>query len=457
MSAMYNNSKPKFLDQLVANGKLTADGRDWLTLALDPFHDQNHQAAGYPDADGSQTLVSCYQYQLDLTCPAGVAGNWDAHVYTMPITTPALYVLGNELATWTSAFESAGPLVTPLGPLCIAAVPSGVALSPIAPIPANSYYQCLPYSGTQDLSAGVTRVIGLAYEVTNTTAEMYKQGSVTTYRMPQFSSKVGDTLVHTSPAARIANLATSRWRKPPTTVAEANLLKGTRTWDAAAGVYATAVQNCVSNPLSMVHGSAVIFEPAATTGSVNDIYISPYQTFGVAAPPAVSACAPYVTQTIPFDTTGSMFTGLSPNTTLTVKLKVYIERAPTFAEANLAVLATPSAGLDNIALELYSHAISQLPVAVTVGENGLGDWFRGVVRVLRDVAGGATSLLGPIVPGAQQVGTAAQTILGRMDSWMNKPRAAPSISNQSKPRPKMASQNKKKKTKLPPKSSKTRK
>ena len=48
-----------FLTSLVDHHQITEDGKEWLTLALDPFHDYNKQVAGYPDADASHTVVSC--------------------------------------------------------------------------------------------------------------------------------------------------------------------------------------------------------------------------------------------------------------------------------------------------------------------------------------------------------------------------------------------------------------
>lgn len=434
---MYQNSKPKYLDQLVANQKLTPDGRDWLVLALDPFHDLSHQAAGYPDSDGSQTLVSCYQYQVDITRPAGVAGNWDAHIFTMPVSNSQQFTTATESGNWTSLVDK--PATTAIGPLTIVTVPQG---DPIFPHTTGST-TALPAIGVNDLISGVTRIIGLGYEVTNTTAEVLKQGAVTSYRMPQYNSPAGSSLVWNIGETNFGVMPTRRLRAPPSTVAQANLLKGTRTWDASSGVYATAVLNNVVNPMEMCHNTMLLFEPTAFTGAVGDVYHSPYVAAISAPGPSVSPWVPEVTQAVPYDTTGSIFTGLSNETTLTVKLKVYVERAPTMAEAQLAVLATPSAGYDVTALELYSHAISQLPVAVTVSENGLGDWFRGVVRVIRDVAGPIGTIAGAIVPGATLVGHAAQQIAGKMDNWITK-REAPSVSSSIQPRAKNSTKEKKK-------------
>lgn len=425
---MYQNNRPKYLDQLVANQKLTPDGRDWLTLALDPFHDFSHQAAGYPDADGSQTIVSCYQYQYDLRCPAGIEGNWDAHIFTLPLSSSQEFTTATESANWTNLTET--PVTLALGPLTIVAVPQGDGVF-------GNVGTCtpLPAVGVSDLISGVTRIIGLGYEVTNTTAEVLKQGAVTSYRMPQYQSASGTVRVTSVGGDYLGTMTCQRLRLPPENVAQANLLKGTRTWDASAGVYATGVLNSVANPMQLAHNTMLILESAAYPGQTSTVRHSPFDSSISPAAPASGPWVPLVTQSVPYDTTGSIFTGLSNETTLTIKLKVYVERAPTTAEPSLAVLATPSAGYDVTALELYSHAISQLPVAVTVGENGMGDWFRSVVRVLRDVAGPVGSAVGTIVPGAALVGNAVTRVAGKMDQWLTKNRPSASVSNSIAQRP----------------------
>jgi len=122
----------------------------------------------------------------------------------------------------------------------------------------------------------------------------------------------------------------------------------------------------------------------------------------------MSAYVPNAQQFTPFDTTGAYFTGLSNATILTIKVKIYVERAPTFSEANLAVLASPSAGYDVNALTLYARCVSELPVAVKVGDNASGDWWRSALSVLSKVAGPVGMALNTIMPGAGGIGLAIQ-------------------------------------------------
>lgn len=399
-------SRNTVIERLTAAHTLTQEGADWLKLALDPFHDFNHQIAGYPDTDGSQTVVSCYTYGYELSAPAGVPGNWDAHIFSMPIASSSATTAVTGSAAWSNYTAAGVPVAGTLGPLNIYSGAAGNNLQPLPLAAATNAYASLPAALSYDISGGITRVLGVGFEVTNTTATINKQGSVTVYRMPQNTAE-GLATVNNG-AGIIATAQIRRMRLPPTTIAQANLLKGTRTWDAAAGVYAVPVQHNMSNPLMMINSQMGLVQQNANPGVATNAYITPWATVGAAAAPNVSGVEIAAQQFIPFDTTGAYFTGLSNATILTIRLKIYVERAPTFDEAALAVLASPSAGYDSTALSLYARCISELPVAVKVGDNATGDWWRSALSVLSKVAGPVGMALNTVMPGAGGIGMALQ-------------------------------------------------
>jgi len=88
-----------------------------------------------------------------------------------------------------------------------------------------------------------------------------------------------------------------------------------------------------------------------------------------------------------YDISGACFTGLSLQTTLFIRWNLYIERFPDSSLPDLVVLATPSPEYDPKALEAYSIALQDMPVGVPVAENGIGDWFSGVVNKISNVVG----------------------------------------------------------------------
>jgi hypothetical protein len=116
---------------------------------------------------------------------------------------------------------------------------------------------------------------------------------------------------------------------------------------------------------------------------------------------------------LPFDVNGSIFTGLSNETTLQVTVKYYVERIPTVSDPDLLVLSRPSPQYDPMAVEIYSRAMSELPVAVAVGENPLGEWFNDVLDTVSEFAPALGSVFGPM--GA----AAGSTLAAGARTWRN--------------------------------------
>lgn len=430
-------TKTDFLKSLQDNGKITPDGKEWLTLALDPFHDYTHQVAGYPDSDGSQTVVSCYQYEKEVNCGA-LNSTWACHIFNSNLASSNQMAVLTETADWTATTEAANAPGWSMAPLVISVAANPLQLAPQIPIAAgNPTYQVVPELGTTDISGGNSRVIGMGWEVTNTTADIYKQGAVTVYRVPQYEAAFQNTTTNIG-ATQKSTAVGVKFRQPPATVAQANLLKGTRTWAARDGVYATAVMNSIHNPIKGYSNQAILYGNSTTPDAATDtVWQNIYTTVGTSA--AVSTTTFQAAKTIPFDTTGAFFTGLSKETTLIVKLRVYVERAPTFLEPSLSVLASPSAGYDVNALSLYSQAINMLPVAVKVGENEAGDWWRAICRVLKYTAGPLGAIANTFLPGA---GLVAQGIGKAAASYTNDGGSTKQITAamEAKPRVKVVSQ-----------------
>jgi hypothetical protein len=87
---------------------------------------------------------------------------------------------------------------------------------------------------------------------------------------------------------------------------------------------------------------------------------------------------------------GEIYSGLSDQTVLTINQNCFLEKFPGPDDREVLPLATLSAEYDPDVLDLYSRIVSDLPVAVPVMENGLGDWFY-------DAASTAAKYLGPVL------------------------------------------------------------
>jgi len=392
------------LESAVGRKQLTKDGKEWLTLALDPFHDWNVPIAGYPDADCSNTVVQCFQYQADLVSPNAA---WDCHIrvnqYVNSSTEYQSLGSANAATQWTGSTSS-----SPAGILQITTCDSGQPLAPSGAAlwaPTNGTHSVL---GTySDLLFSNSRIIGLGFEVINTSAEIYKQGSLTAYKMPQ---TIGKTAVAVTNAAGTATGVIHPYtlRFPPSTVALASMLHGTVTWEAAKGAYVVCTQSTTNNDLS-----PVTYEPSMRSAD-GTVTAATYQDIcNLAFAPVAIPCNVYKTtaaKVYPFNTHGVMVTGLNTNSTLRVRLRVYVERAPgpgNAADTALIPLATPSAGYDAAAIKVYSEVAARMPVAVPVDFNSFGDWWKIISGIAKTVAvpigalvGGPTgAALGGVVAG----------------------------------------------------------
>lgn len=420
MSPDYNMKKVSraeaIMDRLVSHHALSGEGRDWLTLSLDPFHDLDHPVAGYPDADTSKTLVSCYQYALDVSKPVNVStATWDAHVFTMPFTgsTGSHVSYPGTTAPAVSKFVAQNPTVaTDRSFLNVEINNSGGSLYPRSGAEeqaANRWSLHLPVSATI-FDGTMTRVIGMAFEIIDTTAEVYKQGALTAYRMPQmpvdggmYYEDLGNNLL--GPMSH-----TVLYHSPPSTPAEAMLLGGTRQWDAQKGAYVVCTQNSVHNPLTMSGPKAGIV--GAGNFRLAHASISAFAVEAHNAPPALSMVNPSPMVHIPFNTSGVMLTGLNAASTFRIKFKLYVESAPLPWQSDLVVLATPSAPYDPTTLEAYSKALTHVPVAVYASDNAMGDWFAGLADIVSKMALPVSTIAGSVFPFAPAIGSAVASISG---------------------------------------------
>jgi len=391
------------LNSLEKNSSLTRDGRDWLIAALDPFHDQDLALAGYPDLTTASTVVQLVKQSFQITVPTTGTGavsagaNWDCSVAMFPwmANQPA-----NTITTVApnGAFVTAASVTSNIqtGGITVAAGPQGAQLWP-----GNTVVTTASYTGfdARNYVKGNSRIIGMAFEIINTTADINKQGQVTAWRMPNVATdQQFIQTIATTPAAN--NTGTSSVNRfPPGNLADAQILYGSRSWAAREGAYVVARQNGMNNPLKqpslMVNCSCAT--DFFTTNTTNMTLYAPSLAFGTNQLPDLAT---------PFDLSGVHFTGLSNTTTLTINARWLFERMPGPQEPDLVVLATPSACYDPLALELYTHCLSSMPPGVMLSENPLGEWFASVIEKVRDWAPKIGNALGTVIPGAGLVGNA---------------------------------------------------
>jgi hypothetical protein len=385
----------RILDQFAERHGITADGLAWFKLTTDPFHDTLKRAVGYPDNNVSVSVPRIVPYTLPVSAPPYAVTNnttWNAHIFNCPFLNSVPTQAPNAVSFNNINETTASPMVTLGGitALCTTSTLMGTATEWSAtnftsgPLGAgiSSMSSVVPDPA---IYAGKSRTTGSALEIYNTTAEIYKQGTVTVYRTPTPDYTTNSSFYRFSNAGNSVNnsfqtaVVVPSW---PISTSLATTLRGSRTWDAKEGVYQVHALHSDELPCDGSNYIQPYFSDSSLpAGLLTPTYSTTTAVFTGGSPPLSGL---YVGGAQPmswtkFDMSGSIFTGLSPQTTLYVRWNVMFENFPPPSNTMLTTLANPSPCYDPKAIELYSYAMSDMPVGVKVNENGLGDWFSGVV------------------------------------------------------------------------------
>lgn len=395
------------LDKLETSKMLTPDGRSWLVAACDPFHDSDMSLAGYPDVLTASTVVQLVKKQMQITVPSTVTSgsNWDCSIALFPQlssnvlnVTGAMSTASNGISSVT-AYPSTAPMV---GGLCVSAAPQGNNLWPnfSQPTPLSTYtsLNCAEYL------KGNVRLIAAGFEVVNTTSENNAQGQVTVWRQPAMTTPATTYYKYAGPPVTYSQINPTLDRFPPANISDAQLLFGSRSWAAVEGNYTVLRQSTLDNPAYLPVPKAKWYTNSdpASTGAITAYFAS------ATTDPVASNS--YLDITPPFDVSGAHYTGLSYSTTLTVNVRWFIERMPGPSESDLVVLATPSSPYDSLALELYAKCMRDMPPAVMLKENPLGEWFKAALGQVANYAPRIGNMVGNFVPGAAAIGN----VVGQM-------------------------------------------
>jgi len=375
--------------QILKSQLLTGQAARWFTRAVDPFHDTTVEPAGYPDLMTVGTVVQEINLSANVSAPTSVAGNWDCHVFNMAHIAAAINGVNNKAITWRPATG----VITAFGfspdysngGITIIKGPTGGILMPNALASAID-----PLTQAQTLSPinfmmGRCRVVGMAFEVINTTAEIYLQGLTTAYRMPQVKQTgmmSGNSISSgavTSWELRPLNVFVS----PPVTATEAITLPSSKQWPASRGAYCVCTQMGIENPITSVDNVPTFY---STGGFLSDQTATSFKGFGSAVS-TLNQNDPVLQSQYyaPFNTSGVWLTGLSNQTTLQVNVKIIMESIPD-PRGVFATMAKPATPYSVEALRLYGELIEKLPVGCPFDENPDGEWFSTVLGTLGELA-----------------------------------------------------------------------
>jgi hypothetical protein len=411
-------------DSMLANqafNNLTKDGREWIKTALDPFHDNSLVPQGYPDANGAPSATVLYTSSMQLSGTG--SGNWDAGVAIYPFISSVDVTFrgatSDPLPNITYRSNSVGDNIK-LGSVHVARANEGDPVF-IAGISAGNagYNSYALHAEPLDRKGHVARVVAAGVEVTNTTAEIYKQGTVTTAVIPQWSS-LSSALLTDLDAVHAPFGGACMVHLLPGSKDECTQFPNSRQWAASQGCYMTALMNDVYNPAKPAScgfhflARSADMSAAANKGIINVLNGDDDPFLDGMRPSNLSTSVAY-------------FTGLSQETTLNIVSRFYVEYFPQY-DASLLSVASPSPPYDPMALELYSNIIRYLPPAVPVAQNAKGDWWRNIAGIVADVAPSLGLVAEAVVPGASRVGSMVGSVasgVSQIPRRKNKPAKKP--------------------------------
>lgn len=368
------------------------------------MHDaQLKHLSGWPDIEGAASIVRCIKHTMTIASPLGASTVWDCHITAFPW----LHGVQGHASTITGSVAEEGVTTgseRTLGGVQAWAVTTGYPIDLISTASGPDFGPKLVGQLSLDptFDRGVGRMVGSGIEVINTTSPLNRQGLCTVYRQPQTKETTATMLYQGSGTSPTNNQAFTGqfFRAPPYKLEVANLYPGSRSWPAEEGCYCVVPFIGASNkPKSCSPFSPIITTDAAAT-DYNAITSRPAWVAQKGLKAGTMATPFFKSE--PVHQVGAYFTGLSPETTLTVTWNVFYETFPSIDELPILVLATPSARYDPKALELLNYALATLPVGVPASFNPLGEWFWNVVDTIADIAPAIGGALGG--PGGALIG-----------------------------------------------------
>lgn len=365
---------------MVKERKIPEGAANWVRAAVDPYHDFAITPGGVPDGRLTQSCVKCVSRKLNFAAPVGVTTAWHALIHTNP---------------WDSASDESPALaysklwLERSGLIDIDPTSFGQATGIVQVNTAAATFDVFPSSNTFDQDdvtsvaintgrsvLGRARIVGMGIEITNTTPELYKGGSLTVARrniISPTSQELGTTT--TDPLARTTGFI---YQGMPQSDDQLFNLPGAKTWNAMHGVYCVIPPDSSGYELRDVDSQLTQRIMSSKGIPVIDAYKGAAFAPNAATPVSSRANirASGISQTLVY------LSGLAPESTFTLTSRMYFEYLPYSNSSEIYFMrpATPSCPE---ALQLAELIYKQMPPGVPVGDNAGGDWFRWVSRAIQ--------------------------------------------------------------------------
>lgn len=426
---------------------LSNGGRNALQQLVNPFPDLPHPGSCYPSVDQAPSVIQVIKKSVNITAPVGLTAGttWDCNIFTLPIhgstdiSRAVLRTGSNTIVSPSTNLAAPANFLstkTPVGSINILTAPSsgygtiaGVGLNSLGAVSraAGSLMAISALAADPAQVSGISTVIGIGFEVHNTTAEINKQGSVVVYQFPQ-SNSIDRTTVNLYDTNNLQSFGAPIWRgqvpvhpitDAPATRAEALLYHGSAEWKAADGVYCVpklidgdiqVSRNSRSRPMIVSNYSSGGNDTDTTALlAALDAYVPVTPTSATVPIGCTWADFGESVKITDFNSVGSFFTGLSDSTTLTLNYIIYVQRRPVVDDSNLTTLAAPPPMYDPLLKAVYTACMHSMPPGTMVKNNASGDWFWNAVSSVTDFL---TPALTAVKTPMGMIGFGAATLVG---------------------------------------------
>lgn len=369
----------KMINRMVNDRQLSRDGRDFIKMNLDPYMDVPlKKYVGWPDVETGYSVVRRVGQQATINPPPSLSPgtNYDAAVVLWPWinSLPMVDVSprANNVVTWS---ESTGPAGVPTGGVQVYASATPMTLN------TQTTYSPVQIVLSDTFTTGVGRLVSVGFELHDTTAEIYKQGSLTCAKiMQQCRTSSAWSIIDPDSLDLAGVISGTSLRSIPQSLAGLTLMPDSKTWEAKEGCYAVGHFHSGDNtPFSTDYLNPILIQDDGD-GINSTPVVMPRPQNAVAGWLGSQACHLH-----PLHSTVVWLNGLNYNASFQLSVVYYYETFPTINESDILVLASPSTEYDPLALEILSHALSRMPPAVRVRDNFQGDWWADVVESISNV------------------------------------------------------------------------
>lgn len=393
------------------------DGQAWLKQILDPFGDLPRAPVGVPDLISGNSVIQVVKLSTDYTVGSSPE---DVHIFMDSVDTQVMLAQNGYIDTPITYPNSIGATAVggvgtyKRGGVVVRSGPVGSQLTTLN----TQGSQCIPLPAVYT-QQGSTRVIAKGYEVVNESNKLTVGGSVTVYRDTGSTPYSSADIVNTYKAGNTTYGGAHPRRaltRVPVRSAEATIIPGSQTYEAAKGAYVVPTMCAqTNNPSDNEHTVFTINDPANTT---NTLWANIYDGGADLLPKVYD----YGNVVSPFFVSGSYFTGLPAGSKLKITAIWYLERFVDATNADLVVMAHPSPFYDPVAMEIYSKTAQRLPHGTSVKNNADGDWIKSIADILATFG----------VPGMPIVkaGVDVWNLINKRDEDKNKIVGTPNVTNQ---------------------------